>query len=79
MNEGIKEGRKGGREEGKEGRKEWKEGRKDFFNFSMYTFYLWLYCVRHMIKDNSDSGILHGLLFLISSKGYFICTIPQRG
>ena len=34
-----------------------------------------------MVKDHSDSerGNPHGLLFLISSKGSFICTILQRG
>ena len=37
-----------------------------------------------MGKDHSDSKrgnqlpSLHGLLFLISSKGSFICTIPDR-
>ena len=36
----------------------------------------------YMVKDHSDSkrvGLLspHGLLFPISSKGSFICTIPQ--
>ena len=36
-----------------------------------------------MVKDHSDSerGNLltpHGLLFLISNKGYFICIIPDR-
>ena len=45
-------------------------------------FYVRLYGVRHMVKDHSDSdrGNLlppHGLFFLISSKGSFICTIPQ--
>ena len=35
-----------------------------------------------MVKNHSDSERgnplpLHGLLFLISSKGSFICTIPQ--
>ena len=54
------------------------------FNDTLNTFYLWLYGVRHMVKDHSDSerGNLlppHGLLFLISSKGSFICIIPQRG
>ena len=37
-----------------------------------------------MVKDYSDSErgnllLPHGLLFLISSKGSFICTIPQTG
>ena len=62
------------------------EGRDEMFLFNdtLNTFYLWLFCVRHMIKDHSDSekGNLlppHRLLFLISSKGSFICIIPQTG
>ena len=63
------------------------EGRKDgnvLFNNALNTFYLRLSRIGHMGKDHSDSetGNLlppHGLLFLISSKGYFICTIPQTG
>ena len=52
------------------------------FNNTVNTFYLGLYSIRHIIvKNHSDSerGNLlppHGLLFLISSKGSFICTIP---
>ena len=47
------------------------------FNDALNTFYLWLYGVRHMVKDHSDSErgnplMPHGILFLISSKGYFI-------
>ena len=61
------------------------QGRKGnvLFNDALNTFHLWLYCVRHMVKDHSDSergnplSPLHGLLFPISSKGSFICTIPQ--
>ena len=54
------------------------------FNDALNTFYLQLYGVRHMVKDHSDSerGNLlppHGLLFSISIKGSFICTIPQTG
>ena len=45
-------------------------------------FYLRLYGVRHMVKDHSDSEKgnplpPHRLLFPISSKGSFICTIPH--
>ena len=52
------------------------------FNEALNTFYLWLYGVIHMVKDRSDfegGNPLppHGLLFPISSKGSFICTIPQ--
>ena len=54
------------------------------FNDAFNTFYLPLYGVRHMVKDHSDSGrgnllLPHRLLFPISSKGSFICTIPQIG
>ena len=48
------------------------------------TFYLLLYDVKHMVEDHSDREKgnplppLHGL-FPISSKGSFICTIPQTG
>ena len=61
-----------------------KEGRKVLFNDGLNTFYLRLYGVRHTVKDHSDSENgnplpLHGLLFPISSKGSFICIIPQTG
>ena len=53
-------------------------------NDALNTFYLRLYGVGHMIKDHSDSerrNLLppHRLLFPISSKGSFICIIPQTG
>ena len=52
------------------------------FNDALSTFYLRLYGVRHMVKDHSDREkenplLPHGLLLPISSKGSFICTIPQ--
>ena len=61
-----------------------KEGRNVLFNNTVNTFYLRLYGVRHMVKDHSDSERgnplpPHGLVFLINSKGYFICIIPQTG
>ena len=61
----------------------WKEG-NTLFNDALNTFHLWLYGVRHMVKDHSDNErgnllLPHGLLFPISSKGSFICTIPQTG
>ena len=54
------------------------------FNDALNTFYLQLYGVTHMVKDHSDSERgnplpPHGLLFPISSKGSFICIIPQTG
>ena len=53
------------------------------FNDALNTFYLRLYGIRHMVKDHSDSEKgnplqPHRLLFPISSKGSFICTIPDR-
>ena len=53
------------------------------FNDALNTFYLRLYGIEHMVKDHSDSKREnplppHGALFLISSKGSFICTIPDR-
>ena len=54
------------------------------FNDALNTFHLRLYGVGHMVKDHSDSERgnplpPHRLLFPISSKDSFICTIPQRG
>ena len=54
------------------------------FNDTFNTFYLRLYGVGHMVKDQSDSErgnplLPHRLFFPISSKGSFICTIPQTG
>ena len=64
-----------------------RDGRKEgsvLFNDALNTFYLRLYGVTHMVKDYSDSERgnplpPHGLLFPISSKGYFISIIPQKG
>ena len=54
------------------------------FNDTLNTLYLRLYGIRLMVKDHSDNkrGNLlppHRLLFLISSKGSFTCSIPQTG
>ena len=57
-----------------------------FLNLTMHsTHFIYGYMVLDiMVEDQSDSKrgnlllLLHGLLFLISSKGYFICTIPHR-
>ena len=61
-------------------------GRKEMFYLTTHSthFILRLYGVGHMIKDLSDSERgnplpPHGLLFPVSSKGSFICTIPQTG
>ena len=65
-------------------RKGREEGRV-LFNAAFHTFYLQLYGIRHMVRNNSDRErernllLLHGLLFLIGSKGSFICIIPQTG
>ena len=54
------------------------------FNGTLNTFYLWLYCIGHMVQNHSNTKrgmlllALHGLLILISSKGSFIYTIPDR-
>ena len=58
--------------------------RNYLFNDALNTFYLWLYGIRHMVKDHSDSEKgyplpPHRLLLSINSKGSFICTIPQTG
>ena len=63
--------------------KERKEGNV-LFDDALNTFYLQLYGIRHMVKDHSDSKRgnplpPHRLLFPISSKGSFICIIPQTG
>ena len=56
---------------------------KVLFNNAFNTFYLQLYGTGHIIKDQSESKrgnplpMLHYLIFLINSKGSFICTIPQ--
>ena len=62
------------------------EGRKEMFYLTTHSthFILRLYGVGHMVKDHSDSERgnplpPHGILFPISSKGSFICIIPQTG
>ena len=62
-------------------------GRKEgnvLFNDALNTFFLRYYGIRHMVKNHSDSERgnplpSHGQLFPISSKGSFICIIPQTG
>ena len=63
------------------------EGRKErnvLFNDGFQMFYLLSHGVGHMVKDHSYIEIvnlllpLHGLLFLISSKGSFICTFHRQ-
>ena len=54
------------------------------FNDALNTFHLRLYGVTHMVKVHSDSERgnplpPHRLLFPISSKGSFICIVPQTG
>ena len=60
-----------------------KEGNVLFID-ALSTFYLLIYGVIHMVKDNSDSEIgnelpPHGLFFPISGNGYFICITLQTG
>ena len=57
-----------------------KEGRKEMFYLTMHSTH---FIYGYIVKDHSDNerGSLlppHGLLFPISSKGSFICTIPDR-
>ena len=52
------------------------------YNDALSTFNLQLYGVRCLVKDYSGRRrgnllLPHRLLFPISSKGYFICIIPQ--
>ena len=74
----------GGRDVGGS-RETYERERNVLFNYALNTFYLRLYGVRHMVKDHSESEkgnpLLppHRLLLSISSKGSFICTIPQTG
>ena len=54
------------------------------FNNALIIFYLRLYGIGYMVEDHSDSERGNPLpplrlLFPISSKGSFICTIPQTG
>ena len=62
-----------------------KEGRHILFNNGLHKVYLYLYGVIHMVKNHShiEKGILllplHGLLFLISTKGSVISTTSQTG
>ena len=58
--------------------------RNGLFNDALNTFYLWLYGVRHIVKDHSDSEKgnplpPHRLLFPISSNGSLTCIILQTG
>ena len=60
-------------------------GRKEMSYLTMHsTHFIYGYMASDMVKDHSDSekGNLlpsHRLLFPISSKGSFICIIPQTG
>ena len=61
-------------------------GRKEgnvLFNDALNTFYIRLYGVRHMVKNHSyrereNPLPPHGHLFPNSSKGSFICIIPDK-
>ena len=51
---------------------------------ALSTFHLWLYGIRHMVKDHSDNlrgnplSPRHGLLFPISRKGFFNVSSQDR-
>ena len=54
-----------------------------FYLMTHSTHFIYGYMASNMVKDHLDSekeNLLppHGLLFLISSKGSFICIIPDR-
>ena len=54
------------------------------FNDALNTFYLLIYGVRHMVKEHTDSdrgkpAAATWAIFPFSSKGSFICIIPQTG
>ena len=61
------------------------EGRKEMFYLTTHsTHFIYGYMASDMVEDHSDSEKgnplpPHRLLFPISSKGSFICTIPQTG
>ena len=63
----------------------WYKGRKEMFYLTTCpTHFIYGYMASDMVKDHSDNKIghplpPHGLLFPISSRGSFICTIPQTG
>ena len=65
---------------------QWNEGNV-LFNDALNTFYLWLYGIRHMVKDHSDSERgnqlpPHRLFFPISSRRdstYHSLCYPSRG
>ena len=60
-------------------------GRKEMFYLTTHSaHFICGYMASDMVKDHSDSereNLLspHGILFLINSKGSFICIIPQTG
>ena len=60
-----------------------KEREREMFYLTMHSTHF-IYGIRHMVKDHSDSEKgnplpPHRLLLSINSKGYFICTIQQTG
>ena len=63
-----------------------RETKKEMFYLMAHnTFYLQLDGGKHMVMDHSDRKKVNllpsllGLFFSVSSKGSFICTIPQTG
>ena len=59
------------------------EGKTEVFYLTMHSTHL-VTCIRHMVKDHSDSESGNPLpsdelLLTISCKGSFISTIPQTG
>ena len=54
-----------------------KEGRKEMVNLTTHSTHFYIYMTSHSERGNALLP-LHGLHFLISSKGSFICTTPDR-
>ena len=76
----IEKGEKNGEMREKE-----REERHVLLSNTLNTFYYSYIGIRHIVKDQIANEIgntlppVHGLLFLIDSKGSFICTIPYTG
>ena len=54
------------------------------FNDALNTFYLWLYGIRHMVKDHTDSErgnppLPHGLVFPINNHGVRLESVSAVG
>ena len=59
---------------------EWKQGttHSTHFIYGYMASDIWLRTTR-IARERENLLLPHGLLFLIKSKGYFTCTVPQMG